>query len=117
MKKYYGDYWYRCFFNSKHISFSINNIRNTKSKKEDLVEKYGNEWYKLHISDFEYIGRTYYNYSYLFKQEKDKKHKIHKLAKEDIDDEINVSKRFKSFIFFKIFSTLTATTLPKNIHT
>ncbi len=89
MKKYYGDYWYRCFFNSKHISFSINNIRNTKSKKEDLVEKYGNEWYKLHISDFEYIGRTYYNYSYLFKQEKDKKHKIHKLAKEDIDDEIN----------------------------
>ena len=37
----YGDYWYIKFFNSHHISFSINNVKRSKQKRNDLIKKYG----------------------------------------------------------------------------
>lgn len=82
MEKKYGAHWYRCFFISKHIEATVKNIRSNKSKKDDIIEKYGADWYKLHIADFEYIDRSYHNYAYLFKQIKEKKNKI---IKDDVD--------------------------------
>jgi len=65
MKKYYGDYWYNYFFNYKHVEFSINNIRTTKVKKDEIIDKYGNEWYNLHIDTYntDTSSKTLYNFA------------------------------------------------------
>ena len=89
MSKYYGDKWYTYFFNSKHITFMINNIRNTKTKKEDILEKYGEEWFKKNIADFEYIGKTQYNYAYLYKQSMERKNKNLRVKDIEQDDDID----------------------------
>jgi hypothetical protein len=89
--KYYGEFWYKHFFNSKHISFMINNIINTKIKQNDIIEKYGKEWYIKHIANFEYLGRTYYNYGHMFKQSMERKNKNIKQKKSDADDNIDYS--------------------------
>jgi len=49
MNKFYGEFWYKFFFNSKHIEFTFNDIKNTKNKRDDIISKYGDEWYKKHI--------------------------------------------------------------------
>jgi hypothetical protein len=84
-----GQYWYRNFFPNKHIEATIKNIRNNKSKKDDIIEKYGEDWYKLHIAEFEYFDRSYHNYGHLFKQIKERKNKNQKIKESDHDDEIN----------------------------
>jgi len=97
MKKYYGDNWYNHFFNYKHIEFSVNNIRTTKVKKDEIIDKYGNEWYNLHIDTYntDTSSKTLYNFASVFKEDREKKNKISKqiknsgtsaaLLEEDID--------------------------------
>jgi hypothetical protein len=91
MNKYYGEYWYRFFFNAKHITSSINDIKKTNIKKNDIIDKYGEDWYKKHISSFEYINRTYYNYANIIKQEYERKNKHLKNKQIDADSNIDYS--------------------------
>jgi len=68
IEKYYGLYWYQYFFISYHINNQINIIDTTKLKKDNLLNKYGEEWYNKHIKNinkkkipYSYAS-TYYNF-------------------------------------------------------
>ena len=43
LEKYYGKYWYQYFYLSYHINNQINNIESTKIKKDNIINKYGDE--------------------------------------------------------------------------
>lgn len=85
---HYGRYWYRKFHCTEHINSQINKIRSTKSKRDDLIDKYGEPWVKAHIDEYEYINRTSYNYGTIVKQTRDRKTRLAKL-KDDDDIENN----------------------------
>ena len=50
LKEYYGERWYEKFFVSYHIKSQIKNIENTPTRKKEIENKYGKEWYKEHIN-------------------------------------------------------------------
>jgi hypothetical protein len=46
---FYGDFWYEKFFISYHINAQRKNINLTPTKKKVIEQKYGKEWYNIHI--------------------------------------------------------------------
>ena len=62
---YYGEFWYKFFFISNHINYTINIIENTLNKKKTLESKYGIEWYNKHIK-YPTIKKINLSYSTLF---------------------------------------------------
>jgi len=57
MEEYYGLKWYLKFFNIYHVNHIINNINNTTSQKEELINKYGEQWFEMHIQKFNIIDK------------------------------------------------------------
>jgi hypothetical protein len=49
LEEYYGKYWYEYFFTSYHISSQKKIIENNITKKKQLENKYGKDWYSDHI--------------------------------------------------------------------
>ena len=45
----YGEYWYKFFFVSRNIEYSLKNIQGKKSRREALIKIYGTKWYEQHI--------------------------------------------------------------------
>ena len=85
----YGIKWYLKFFVSSHIQTSINLILKNPQKKKDLLNKYGKEWYEIHIDSFKKTSKTMYSYQYLFKQDREMKERKQRLReKKFIDTEI-----------------------------
>ena len=75
---YYGEFWYKFFFISNHINYTINIIENTLNKKKTLESKYGIEWYNKHIKyptikkiNLSYLTLFYNNYLLFKKIKKD----------------------------------------------
>jgi len=81
----YGNYWYRCFHCAEHINNQINKIKNTKSKYNDLIAKFGEEWIKLHIDNYEFINRTTYNYAAVIKKLRENKNII--IRQNEVEDD------------------------------
>ena len=46
---YYGDEWYNYFFSSYHIN-SQKNINKNSNKKNNIISKFGKDWFNQHIS-------------------------------------------------------------------
>ena len=51
ISNYYGEKWYEYFFTSYHINNEKNTIIKNNNKKKIIVDKYGKEWYKIHIEN------------------------------------------------------------------
>ena len=51
LEKNYGEYWYQYFFISYHINSQRQIINNSQSKKKNIQDKYGKEWYNKHMID------------------------------------------------------------------
>ena len=49
--KYYGEFWYETFFISYHINSQKQIINSNITKKNALIAKYNDTWYKKHIID------------------------------------------------------------------
>ena len=79
----YGEYWYKIFFNSYHITSTFDSIKNSSSKRKDIIDKFGSEWYNKHIDQIIYFKRNFYNYaSSIYDKPKFKKDKL-------LDNDIN----------------------------
>ena len=70
----YGDRWFEKFFNTYHINFTIEQIRESKSMKKELIDKFSQKWYDTYIET--YISsdkKLIYSYAALIKDERDRK--------------------------------------------
>jgi hypothetical protein len=67
---YYGDHWYKKFFNTYHINNTIQTVQKNTQQRDEIIAKYSQEWYKAHIEEFKLIDRQlYYTYETLIKDE------------------------------------------------
>ena len=90
MEKKYDDKWYYKFFNSYHISNTINIVKETNSQRKELSDKFGKEWIDSNIEINDIIDKKIlYSYESLFKDEQTrktiKKGRTMALSEEDID--------------------------------
>jgi len=90
LEKIYSDKWYIKFFNFYHLNNSILQITESTVLKNELIQKYSQKWYDLHITGHTLIERKLiYSYESIIKYELERKNK--KKAKEfatgtDMDD-------------------------------
>lgn len=84
---YYGAKWYLKFFNTYHINFIIDTIKNNKKQQTELINKYGEPWYEENIRKFTLIDKKiYYSYESIIKDEiirKEQKRKRTQLIEEE----------------------------------
>ena len=74
MEQQYGTNWYNFFFNTYHINNTIHIIKNSHTQQNELVDKYGNAWYDLHIGSKNlFEKKIVYSYESLIKSELIKK--------------------------------------------
>lgn len=74
LEKKYGSKWYEKFFNTYHINFTIDQIRESKSMKKELTTKFGEKWFNDHINSYLVSGKKLiYSYAALIKDERDRK--------------------------------------------
>jgi len=69
MEKEYGSYWYTKFFITPHIKFIINTIIKNTQRKNDIIKKFGNDWYITHIEKSE-KEKIKYNFQTVFNEER-----------------------------------------------
>ena len=79
---FYGEFWYKYFFITEHLSFSIGNIIKSAQKRNDIIQKFSKEWYDKHIDNIKYMTRSQYNFQTIFKRDA-------KIKKIDLDDDDN----------------------------
>jgi hypothetical protein len=89
----YGIKWYSFFFIHHHIDFMFDSIRKSKQKAEEIIDKFGKDWYNLHIKDYTISGKTTFNFSSKFKIEKI--NKVNKIFEneESVDYRTNINKQ------------------------
>ncbi len=70
----YGDKWYNSFFNSYHVSNTINIIKESHSQQKELTDKFGKEWIEKNIENNDIINKKIlYSYESQFKDEQTRK--------------------------------------------
>ena len=84
----YGSKWYEKFFISKHINYMFKLIKQNEAKKNEIIKKYGKEWFDLHINQYSIISKTIYSFQSAYKFEKDIKVKHIKNKTINYDDYI-----------------------------
>lgn len=90
LEKKYGSKWYNKFFNSYHVSNTINIVKETNSQRRELTEKFGKEWIESNIDINDIIDKKIlYSYEVLFKDEQTrktiKKGRTMAISEEDMD--------------------------------
>ena len=90
----YGPKWYNFFFIHHHIDFTFDNIRKSKQKIDEIIDKLGIDWYNIHIKDYKISGKTSFNYASIVKR--DRINKFSKTIKEGdkLDYRTDISKQF-----------------------
>lgn len=70
LEKRYGRSWYRYFFNIYHIENSFKNIEKTASIKNNIITKFGKDWFNEHIESFKPMDKQiFYNYGSVVREE------------------------------------------------
>ena len=57
LEKKYGEEWYKYFFNNYHINSQIYTIKESTIQKNELTNKFGEEWLDKHISSRELMEK------------------------------------------------------------
>jgi len=74
LEKLYGEFWYTKLFNTYHINNIITLAKETNSQKKELIDKFGDAWFKKHIETKELIERKLlYTYESVIKDERIRK--------------------------------------------
>ncbi|AYV79127.1 MAG: early transcription factor VETF large subunit [Faunusvirus sp.] len=107
LEKTYGVNWYTKFFISYHIESTFNNIIKT-TRKNDVITKFGDEWYNTHVDINKIRQRSLYSFNYNFKKEREDKDKRLKREKQAVEvTELDV---------YNDFTTAKATVESKTKH-
>jgi len=53
LEKYYGEFWYRKFYNVYHIGNTFHLLKTSGLKNDGLQKKFGDEWFKKHVTGYE----------------------------------------------------------------
>ena len=61
LNKNYGEKWYLKFFINKHVINTFKLIKQNESKQNEIIKKYGKEWYDTHIDLHSTISKTIYS--------------------------------------------------------
>ncbi len=97
LEKHYGEEWWKKFFNTYHLNFTISSIRNTQEFQKELIDKFGKEWYNKAILQHELIDRKiFYTYEATIKDEKTRQEMRKKkivLAEDDEDIDYTTKKK------------------------
>ncbi len=76
LEKLYSDKWYNKLFNMYHINSSIYSIKDSSVLKNELVQKYSQQWFDTHISSHELIEKKLiYSYESIIKYDLERKNK------------------------------------------
>lgn len=76
LEKFYGDKWYKYFFNSYHINTSIYSIIESSVLKNELIQKYSQKWFDEHIISHKLIEKKLiYSYESIIKYDLEIKNK------------------------------------------
>jgi len=94
LEKKYGTKWYSFFFIYHHIDFTFENIRKSKQKMDEVIEKLGQDWYNTHVKEYKISGKTSFNYASVIRR--DKFNKFSKSIKEEdrVDYRTNSNLKF-----------------------
>ena len=84
IEDYYGKNWYEFFFISYHINSQIKIINNSPIKKKELENKYGKEWFNIHINN-KIIQKISYSFAASYYDNLKDKKKILDIKKIDLD--------------------------------
>ena len=85
----YGETWYKFFFLSDHITYSIKSIVKNVQKRYDIINKYNREWYDTHIVKNTFVKKSEYSFSSIFERNNYTKYKQQLTMEEQDMDEIN----------------------------
>ena len=67
---FYGEFWYKKFFNTYHINSAINIIKKNNQQADELKTRYGADWFAAHITGFRLAERKlFYSYEAIIKDE------------------------------------------------
>lgn len=97
---FYGEFWYKKFFNTFHVEYMIKQIKNNTTRVKSLMNKYGKEWYAKHIKEFNLVEKSLV-YSYAAdirsKLEKIEMKKTNRNIDDDEDDNDYTTKQSRQF--------------------
>lgn len=89
MEEMYGQYWYTKFFNKYHIDYTISLIRESTIQQDELIDKFGQQWYDEHIITKEIMtGKLIYSFETIIKNELMRKTIKKQRSFEGIDDDL-----------------------------
>ncbi len=87
IEKYYGSVWYKKFYNTHHTNYIINNVKKSPQQRQELLDKYGKNWYKTHITGYTSVDKKiFYTYDAKIKEEilrREKRKKKIKITDQD----------------------------------
>jgi hypothetical protein len=97
LEKQYGSSWYKKFFNTYHLSTTIDIIKKSQKYSKDLITKFGKEWFDEHIGLFAaFEKKIFYSYDKTISEERDRKDMKRKIKNVD-DDKIIDFRTIKPF--------------------
>lgn len=88
LSNYYGEFWYKKFFNTYHVNNIIDQILKNTTQQTEVTKMRGKKWYDQHIKDYSLIERRIlYNYGSTIKDDLlRKEHKKHRIIlMQDVD--------------------------------
>jgi len=93
LEKKYGEQWYKYFFNNYHLNASIYIIRESTAQKNELNEKYGQEWVQKHILAHQLLEKKLiYSFESLIRDDLERKKK--KVKESTLNIELDEDKDF-----------------------
>lgn len=122
IETFYGAEWYTKFFNTYHINSTIFLIKESPTQKSELIEKFGQDWYNVHISSKQLIEKKLiYSYESLVKDERTrkttKKGRATAVAEDDGDVDYTLSKKIDiNKLYSKTLLKRDDSVLKRNIH-
>lgn len=92
LEEFYGELWYKKFFNTYHINNIIDQILKNTTQQKEVTKIRGQKWYDQHIKSYVLVERRIlYNYGATVRDDLlRREHKKQRLAmmKEEVDTEI-----------------------------
>ena len=91
IEKAYGNFWYEKFFNSYHINNTKETTAKNKTRIQELVDIYGQDWVTEHFINYiKRVETVTFSYEYAIKEDRERKtiNKIMTSQQQDAEDNI-----------------------------